>query len=139
LSQAVAGKDIVVTQRDFREIQLAKGAMYTGAAILMKRMKVTAQDIEEIHLSGAFGNYVNPENAMAIGLLTEFNPSKIRSIGHGAGIGAKLALISKTMRKEVKSIAKKVDYVELSADRDFQKGFIDALRFPHRNLAAPQK
>lgn len=129
-AETATGKDVVVTQRDVRELQLAKGAMHTGAAILMKRTKVTTKDIEKIQLSGAFGNYIDPQNAMTIGLLPEFDPTEIRSIGHGAGIGAKLALISETTRRETKNIAKNVDYVELSADRDFQKEFIGALHFP---------
>lgn len=132
-AETATGKDIVVTQRDVREIQLAKSAMYTGAAILMKRTKVTTKDIEKIQLSGAFGNFIDPQNAMTIGLLPEFNPTKIRSMGHGAGIGAKLALISKTIRRETTNIAKNVDYVELSADPDFQKEFTNALHFPHRD------
>ncbi len=128
--ETATDKDIVINQKDIREIQLAKAAIYAGAAILMKKMKVTVKDVEEIQLSGAFGNYVDPGNAMSIGLLPKFDPRKIRSIGHGAGIGAKLALISKKMRKEAENIAKKVGYVELSADKDFQKDFINALNFP---------
>lgn len=129
-AETATGKDVVVTQGDIREVQLAKSAMYTGATILMKRTKVTTKEIEKIQLSGAFGNYVDPQNAMTIGLLPEFNLTKIRSIGHGAGIGAKLALISKTIRRKAKNIAKNLGYIELGADRDFQKEFIDALHFP---------
>jgi uncharacterized 2Fe-2S/4Fe-4S cluster protein (DUF4445 family) len=129
-AETATRKDIVLTQKDVRETQLAKSAIYTGAAILMKKMKVTTKDIKRIQLSGAFGNYIDSENAMTIGLLPEFNPRKIRSIGHGAGIGAKLALISKTIKRQTENITKKMNYIELSADRDFQKEFINALQFP---------
>lgn len=130
-AETATGKDVVLTQSDIREVQLAKSAFYVGAIILMEKREVTTRDIEEVQLSGAFGNYIDSQNAMIIGFLPKFDPAKIRSIGHGAGIGAKQALISKNERKKAESIAKNVGYVELSAERNFQKKFVDGLRFPH--------
>jgi len=127
--------DIVITQKDIRELQLAKSAIYTGAAILMKRMGVSTQDVDGIYLSGAFGNYVNPNSALAIGLLPDIDPRKIYSIGHGAGLGAKFALKSKVLREKTRDIARRIRYVELCADPNFKEEFINAGYFPNRDLS----
>jgi len=134
------GKPVVISQNDIREVQLAKGALSAGISILMERKRVSKEDVNRIHLSGAFGNYINPESAMTIGLLPRVPLTKIRQIGHGAGIGARMALLSKDLRKKADEIADKIGYVELSIDPDFQEEFINALPFPScKAISTPRK
>jgi uncharacterized 2Fe-2S/4Fe-4S cluster protein (DUF4445 family) len=131
----VSDTDITITQRDIRELQKAKAAMRAGAEILMKRMGVTEKDIKKMYLAGAFGNYIDPENARTIGIYPELPLEKITFVGNTAGTGAKMCLISKEEREYADKISKKVKYLELAADEDFQTEYVNAMYFPHKNLS----
>jgi uncharacterized 2Fe-2S/4Fe-4S cluster protein (DUF4445 family) len=124
--------DIVVTQGDLREVQLAKAAIYTGASILMKQMKALPDEIRKIFLAGAFGNYVDPQNARVIGMYPDVPLERVQFVGNTAGSGARMALLSVDARKTAGEIAKRVEYVELGADPDFQGEFLKATYLPHR-------
>jgi uncharacterized 2Fe-2S/4Fe-4S cluster protein (DUF4445 family) len=124
--------DIVVTQGDIREVQLAKAAIYTGASILMKQMKVLPEEIRKIFLAGAFGNYVDPQNARMIGMYPDVPLERVQFVGNTAGSGARMALLSVDARKTAAKIAKCVEYVELGADPNFQDEFLKATYLPHR-------
>jgi uncharacterized 2Fe-2S/4Fe-4S cluster protein (DUF4445 family) len=123
-------RDIVVTQKDIREIQLAKGAIRTGIDILMQEMDVEPERIKRVHLAGAFGTYIDSASAKAIGMIPNFSPTIITSIGNAAGTGARMALISDKARETCKLIARNVEYVELGVHPDFQSVFIRSLNFP---------
>ncbi|MEM3699674.1 MAG: ASKHA domain-containing protein [Candidatus Bathyarchaeia archaeon] len=127
-------KEITVTQRDIREIQLAKAAIYTGCSILMKRKKLKEKDIAKLFIAGAFGNYINPENAKIIGLIPDIPTEDVEFVGNTAIVGAKMVLISEEARKKADAISKKVRYLELAADPSFKKEFLKATLIPHENL-----
>ncbi len=124
-------KDIVITASDIREIQLAKGAIMTGINILLGKLKITVDDIENLYLAGAFGNYIDILNAMKIGLIPNMLLDKIKPVGNAAGEGAKISLLSKEKRIEEDIINKKIDYIELAAEDNFNDEFIKSLRFQH--------
>jgi len=126
-NETATGKEITVTQKDIREIQLAKAAIYTGCSLLMKRKNLKERDIDRVFIAGAFGNYINPENAKVIGLIPDMPTKKIKFVGNTAVTGAKMALISKEIREKAELISKKVHYLELANDPDFNKEFIKAL------------
>ena len=126
---SATGEDIVITQKDLRELQLAKGAIYAGTKILLKELGAREEDISEILLAGAFGNYIRQESALTIGLLPNLPTHQIISVGNAAGNGAILALISKKERARAFSLAKKVEHIELSGRADFQDEFVNALLF----------
>lgn len=128
------GGDIVITQRDVREIQLAKAAMHTGAAILMKKAKVTGEDIDQVFIAGAFGSYIDPENARIIGMYPEISLEKVRVVGNAAGTGARMALISKKIRKIAEDVSKKVEYIELATNPRFQSEFMNSNYIPYADL-----
>lgn len=124
--------DIVVTQSDIREIQLAKAAIYTGASILMRHRRIQPKDIRRICLAGAFGNYVDPQNAKIIGMYPDVPLERVEFVGNTAGSGARMTLLSVEARRTAEEIAKKVEYVELGADPSFQTEFLKATYLPHR-------
>jgi len=126
------GHDIVVTQNDVREIQLAKAAIYTGASILMRHRGVRPNDIRRVYLAGAFGNYVDPQNAKIIGMYPDVPLERVRFVGNTAGSGARMTLLSVEARRAAEEIAGKVRYVELGADPEFQTEFLKATYLPHR-------
>ncbi len=129
-AESDTGEDIVLTQGDLRELQLAKGAIYAGLMILLKEAGLEISDLDQVMLAGAFGNYVRRESALAIGLLPDIPPDKIVAVGNAAGDGSRLALASKTMRARALKLPDQVEHLELSTRPDFQDIFINALAFP---------
>jgi len=125
------GKDITITQKDVRNLQLAKAAIFTGCSLLMKRMNVKASELKNIFIAGAFGNYIDPVSAIVIGMFPDVPIARIKSIGNGSGFGARLALLSRMKSAEADEIARRIQYVELSAEDDFQREFLKALNLPH--------
>ncbi len=124
-----SGKVLYVTQKDIREVQLAKGAISAGIEILLKEYGVESGDLEEVCLAGAFGNYIRKEQARRLGILPRVPLERVKFIGNAAHSGAKLALISRKMREEAKEISRKVRYVELAGRSDFQDTFADSMLF----------
>ena len=127
------GQHIVLTQRDVREVQLAKGAMRAGIEILLTELGLTAQDIDEVYLAGAFGNFIRKRMAKGIGLLPDVDSGKIKFVGNAAGTGARMLLASKDFRAEADRISTAVRYVELAGRPDFQQAFAMSMLFPMSN------
>ena len=123
-------KDIVITSSDIREIQLAKGAIMTGINILLEKMKISADKIENLYLAGAFGNYIDIKNAIRIGLIPNIPLERIKPVGNAAGEGAKISLMSNEKRIEENILIKKIDYIELASENNFNEEFVKSLRFP---------
>lgn len=128
--ETATGKDIVITQKDVSEVQLAKAALYAGAKTLMKRANVTKLD--KIFLAGAFGSHIDPEAAMVIGMFPNCPLENVKAIGNAAGDGARIALINAKKRTEAEKIARKIEYIELTVDPDFETEFVNAMHLPHR-------
>ena len=122
------GRDIIITQGDIREVQLAKAALNAGAQVLMKHLGITKFD--RIFLAGAFGNYIDRESALTLGLFPDCDPENIVTVGNAAGQGARLALLSHAKRQEAATIARAVEHIELSNDPEFERTFINATYFP---------
>ncbi|MCR4435308.1 MAG: ASKHA domain-containing protein [Clostridiales bacterium] len=123
------GRPIMITQKDVRELQLAKGAISTGIKILMEIYGIRTEDIKEVLLAGAFGNYLDPRSACAIGLLPPELENRIKMVGNAAGSGSKLALLSRSELERASQIAGSVEYVELGAYAGFYDMFVDSLKF----------
>lgn len=119
-------KSIFITQRDIRQVQLAKAAIRAGTEILASRTNSTPEQVETFYLAGAFGNYLRPESALEIGLLPPVDLSCIRPVGNAAGEGAKLVLLSKEEREEMNRIADSADYIELATAPEFKDLFYRA-------------
>ena len=123
------GRRIEINQRDIRQFQLAKGAIRTGIEILKKKLGVKDDDISEVYLAGAFGNYIHPENARLIGLIPKISRERIRFVGNAASEGARMALISQEEKERAEEISRKVEHVELSLDPAFSEEFSKAMLF----------
>ena len=121
---------VYLTQKDVREVQLAKGAISAGILLLEKHLGITHQQIQTIYIAGAFGNYMNPQNACTIGLLPTTLKDRIQSIGNAAGEGAKIALLNKDELAQTVRLSQQVEFLELAAIPEFQDCFVDELEFP---------
>lgn len=126
------GTAIVFSQRDIRAVQLAKGAIRAGIQVLLDQAGLREEQVEQIVIAGAFGNYIDLTSAMAIGMLPDLPLGRFAQVGNAAGIGAKLALVSYPHRATAQSIAASSQYIELAGSVVFNRAFMHAMRFPNR-------
>jgi len=123
------GEKIFLTQKDIREVQLAKAAIRAGIKILQKQVELTDSDIERILLAGAFGNYIRPVNALKIGLLPAVPVERIRFVGNAALAGARMLLLSSQARDKARQLARKIQYIEIANRKEFQNVFAESMTF----------
>jgi len=121
---------IILTQDDIREVQLAKGAIRAGVSTMMRLLDITDNDLNQVLLAGAFGNYINKASAARIGLLPAIPEENVISVGNAAGVGACMALLSGKHRNMVDDQVKDIEHVELSCNDIFQDEYIMAMGFP---------
>ncbi|MDI6718850.1 MAG: ASKHA domain-containing protein [Methanomicrobiales archaeon] len=130
-----AGKDIVVTENDIKNLIMSKAAVLAACLTLIEGAGITLADIQHLYLSGAFGNYINKQNAVTIGLIPEIPLDRIQNIGNGALEGANIALINRDRRLVLDEIAFKIAYIELNADPSFMDRYTSSCFLPHTDLA----
>ncbi len=123
------GRDIFLSIRDVRQIQLAKAALYVAARKLLRESGLETPD--KIILAGGFGSYIDPQKAMLIGLIPDCPLENVYAVGNAAGDGARIALLNLEKRSEAVQVARQVRRFELPTDPEFQNQFILALNFPH--------
>lgn len=128
--ESAKGIPVTICQKDVRELQMAKGAIYAGMQVLMNEMQITIEDVKELLVAGAFGSYIKPESALSIGLFPSLPKGEILSIGNAASEGGRLALVSVEERELCGELARKSEYIELSSRLDFQDEYVMALYFP---------
>lgn len=125
-----AGADPVrLTQKDLREVQLAKAAIAAGIELLCVHLGIAVADICEVRFAGAFGSYLDPASALEIGLLPRELEGRIRAIGNAAGEGARCAALSGEEFRRASRIAESIEFLELASSPDFQECFVDHLSF----------
>jgi len=122
-------KDIVVTQKDIRQIQLAKGALYAGCKLMVKRMGL--EKVDKIKIAGAFGTHVDRTKALVIGLFPDCEIEMIEGVGNAAGDGCRAALLNVKKRVEANWCSRNVEYIELTVEGSFQQEFMEAMQLPH--------
>lgn len=123
------GRDIVVTQKDVRQIQMAKASIYTGCKLMMKHMGITR--VESVKIAGAFGTHIDKNLARVIGLIPDCPPDTVASVGNAAGDGCRTALLNREKRAEADELCRNVKYLELTLEQDFQHELVAATQFPH--------
>ena len=128
-------KDVVITQKDVRQIQLAKGALYTGCKLMMRKMNIDKVDV--VKIAGAFGTHVDRTKALIMGLFPDCAIDKILSVGNAAGDGARAALLNREKRVEANWVSRNVEYIELTVEKDFQVQFMESMQIPHMKDAFP--
>jgi uncharacterized 2Fe-2S/4Fe-4S cluster protein (DUF4445 family) len=121
------GRDIVVTRKDINEIQLAKGAIRAGIEVLLEYAGITADEIEDFIIAGAFGSYINIPSAVKIGMFPGLPRNRFRQVGNAAGTGARQMLLSISQRQVAEKIANRVEYIELSIYPNFTNIFSKSL------------
>ena len=128
------GDDIVITPPDIDNLLRAKAAIYAGFASLAQSVGVDVGDVHQMFIGGAFGQYLNVEKAVQIGLLPDLSWDKFHFLGNTSVKGAYMALLRRDIRAEIDAAASKMTYLELSADNTFYEHFTSALFLPHTDI-----
>ncbi|MCZ7646135.1 MAG: ASKHA domain-containing protein [Planctomycetota bacterium] len=124
-------RDLCLTQRDIRELQLAKGAIRAAVDMVLKLRGVAPDAVKRVLIAGGFGSFVRPASARAIGLFpASFTEGRMEFVGNTAGLGACFCLAHLEARSRIEKLARQTDYVELSAQPDFTTVFSEAMVFP---------
>lgn len=121
--------DIYISQKDIRQIQLAKGAIAAGVILLLKEKNITIDDIETVYIAGAFGYHVDAENMKIIGLIPSGFSGNIEFLGNTSLEGARLSIMNKNFSKKLKVLSKQISVIELSLNPNFQDVFVGQLNF----------
>lgn len=120
---------VFLSQQDIRQMQLAKGAIRAGIKFLQQHIGIEDADIRRVLLAGAFGNYIRPESALRIGLLPAVGVERIHSIGNAAASGAQMILLNRRYRAQAGELARKIEYIEIAHEPDFQMVFAESMSF----------
>jgi len=128
---AATGEDIVITAVDIDNLMRAKAAIYAGFSILARSVGLSLADVGQVLIGGAFGQYINVEKAIQIGMLPDMDYDRFHFLGNTSVRGAYLALVSREMRRQVTEVGQKMTYLELSADNTFFDEFNAAMFLPH--------
>ena len=123
------GPKLTVTNRDIREIQMAKAALYSGARLLMDKFNVDT--VDRVVLAGAFGAHISPKHAMVLGMIPDCALEKVTSAGNAAGTGARIALLNTDARNEIEATVRDIHKIETALEPRFQEHFVNASNIPN--------
>ena len=127
-------KDIVLTEVDIENLIRAKAALYSGISTLITEAGLTMDAIERVYIAGGFGNYLEVDKAVLLGMIPDLPEERFTFMGNTSITGAYLCLLSEDLRKEAEDIAAKMTYIELSVSRMFMDEYMSALFLPHTNM-----
>jgi uncharacterized 2Fe-2S/4Fe-4S cluster protein (DUF4445 family) len=133
-SETGHGRDIAITKVDIDNLVRAKGAIYAGFSVLVNSVGLSMEDVGQFLIGGAFGQYINIEKAIQIGLLPDLPWERFRFLGNTSVRGAYMALLSRSSRERIADVANKLTYLELSADNAFYDQFTSSVFLPHTNI-----
>jgi uncharacterized 2Fe-2S/4Fe-4S cluster protein (DUF4445 family) len=128
------GRDIVLTEVDIENILRSKAAMYAGVSLLLKEVNLSLDSIERVYIAGGFGNYIDIDKAIIMGMLPDLPKERFSFLGNASITGAYLSLLSKDLRREAGVIASKMTNIELSVSRRFMDEYMSALFLPHTDI-----
>ena len=131
------GKPVTITSGDVRRLQLAKGSIHAAIQTLIRTAGTIDDELDEILLAGAFGNYIRVESAMRIGLIPSVGIERVKSIGNAAGAGARLALLCEQEMQEARELARSAQHLELAVSPDYQMELMERMMFPPTPCGLP--
>jgi uncharacterized 2Fe-2S/4Fe-4S cluster protein (DUF4445 family) len=128
------GKSVVITESDISNLIKSKGAILAAMRLLLNSVGMSFEDLEKVLVAGGFGNYLDVEKAIFIGLLPDIPPERIKFIGNSSLTGARMALLSRHALARANTLARQMTYLELSVDPKFYDEFVAALFLPHTDM-----
>lgn len=131
---SATGKDIVITEDDIENLKRSKGAIYSAIMSLLDKVGKRISDVGKIYIAGGFGNYLNIENSIFIGLLPDIDRDVYEFIGNSSLAGARMALLSRELAAKADAVRKNVTYLDLSSEPGYMDEYIASLFFPHTDM-----
>jgi uncharacterized 2Fe-2S/4Fe-4S cluster protein (DUF4445 family) len=129
-----AGKPVFITESDIQNIITAKAAIFAAMKILVRRLEIHFRDIERFYIGGAFGRYIDVENAIAIGLIPEIPRDRIQFVGNTSIQGAKIVAFYKEALRKIERIRENTTYYDLMGAEDYIEEFRKAMFLPHTDI-----
>jgi uncharacterized 2Fe-2S/4Fe-4S cluster protein (DUF4445 family) len=129
------GMDVTLTEVDIENILRAKAAIYAGVSLLLTEVGLTVEDVEKVYIAGGFGNYLNADRAIMLGMLPDLPLEKFSFLGNTSVAGAYLSLLSGDLRLEAEEIASRMTYIELSVSRGFMDEYMSSMFLPHTDIS----
>jgi uncharacterized 2Fe-2S/4Fe-4S cluster protein (DUF4445 family) len=126
---------VYISEDDIRNAVLTKAAIYSASAALIKGLGADINDIRNVYIAGGFGNFINTESAIAIGMLPDIPRERFVYLGNASLAGAKHALLSSSVRSRISKVFEKMTYVDLSSDPTFSDEYMSALFIPHTDAS----
>jgi len=127
-------KDIVLVQSDIENLLRAKAAIFAGMNVLVNTLNLSFSDIKKIYLAGGFGNYLDKENAIILGLIPDVKRDLVEFVGNTSIIGAKMAMLSKGALDTAYTISKNITYYDLITYPNYMDEFMSAKFLPHTDI-----
>jgi len=128
--------DVVITEGDLDNLIRTKGAIYAGCRILLESVGLSFAELDKLIIAGGFGQFINLERAITIGLLPEIEPEKFMFVGNGALLGSRLVSFSREMMKDARRVADMMTNIELANNMKFMDEYVAALFLPHTDTAS---
>ncbi len=132
--ETAIGKDIVITEDDIENLKRSKGAIYSAIIMLLNKVEKNISNVKKIYIAGGFGNYLNIDNAIFIGLLPDIEREIYEFIGNSSLAGARMALLSHEAFDRVDAICKNITYLDLSSEPNYMDEYVASLFFPHTDI-----
>jgi uncharacterized 2Fe-2S/4Fe-4S cluster protein (DUF4445 family) len=129
------GSDLTISQADLDSLIRSKAAMYTILETITASVGIAPQDLESFYVAGTFGSFINPESAIAIGMLPDLPLDRYKPLGNSSLGGASLALQSDKYHDEIDQIRDRITYLELNVNQDFMNRFSAAKFLPHTDTS----
>ncbi|MCG8688784.1 MAG: ATP-binding protein, partial [Desulfobacterales bacterium] len=134
--ETAMGEDILFTESDIHSLILSKGAIYAGFTVLLGEAGLDFSMVDRVWITGGFGQYLNIDKAVSIGMLPDIDRGKFTYLGNSSIAGAYMALLSDTHRKEAAQVCNAMTYIDFSSNSRFMDEFTSALFLPHTDLGA---
>jgi uncharacterized 2Fe-2S/4Fe-4S cluster protein (DUF4445 family) len=125
-------RDVTLSAQDIRQLQLVKGSIAAGIALVLAHAGVRADALDAIHIAGTFGSFVRKESVQAIGLVPAIDPERVHFVGNAAGVGTRMVLVDARLRERARRIAEQCAYLELAGHPDYQDAFVAAIPLGER-------
>ena len=128
------GRDITINEDDIENLKRSKGAVYSAIIALLNKVGKDIGEVKKIYIAGGFGNYLNIENSIYIGLLPDIDRKVYEFIGNSSLAGARMSLLSKDALKKANELYKNITYLDLSSEPNYMDEYVASLFFPHTDL-----
>lgn len=131
-----SGADLTLNEGDIDNLMRAKAAMYAGYSTLLEHVGMTFDDVEDVFIAGNFGNSLDIENAITLGLLPDIDREKFKFVGNSSLLGARMLYWSSELLHDAERLGRIMTNVEFWDNNRFMEQYMAAMFFPHTDQAS---